>query len=118
MKGRRADQPVEPRHIYWPCHSGECFVIRDSLVSSIFHQLQTFQFQSFLRDYLDEDTSKMEGEWKALEGYKNPNGISSVAEKDENMAKNRDAACLPCKPSLFSLLHKYRNEFHILFGGS
>uniref|UniRef100_A0A0R3RGV3 Protein-tyrosine-phosphatase n=1 Tax=Elaeophora elaphi TaxID=1147741 RepID=A0A0R3RGV3_9BILA len=57
---------------------------------------------SFLRDYLN-DTSKIEQQWKTLSEYANPNGISTIARKEENISKNRNPACLPYDDTLVSI---------------
>ncbi|VDK72918.1 unnamed protein product, partial [Onchocerca ochengi] len=57
---------------------------------------------SFLRDYLN-DTSKIEEQWKTLNEYANPNGISSIARKEENIDKNRNPSCLPYDDTLVKI---------------
>ncbi|VDN03930.1 unnamed protein product [Thelazia callipaeda] len=57
---------------------------------------------TFLRDYL-KDASKIEEEWDTLDGYVNPSGIASIAEKEENMAKSRNPNCLPYDDTLISI---------------
>uniref|UniRef100_A0A915Q479 Tyrosine-protein phosphatase domain-containing protein n=1 Tax=Setaria digitata TaxID=48799 RepID=A0A915Q479_9BILA len=57
---------------------------------------------SFLRDYLN-DASKIEEQWKTLDGYVNPNGIASIAGKEENIEKNRNGNCLPYDDTLVSI---------------
>ncbi|VDO39799.1 unnamed protein product [Onchocerca flexuosa] len=57
---------------------------------------------SFLRDYLN-DTSKIEEQWKTLNEYANPHGISSIAREEENIAKNRNPSCLPYDDTLVKI---------------
>ncbi|CAG9532356.1 unnamed protein product [Cercopithifilaria johnstoni] len=67
---------------------------------------------SFLRDYLN-DTSKIEEQWKTLNEYSNPNGISSIAREEENINKNRNQTCLPYDDTLVSIRHLVKDSAFI-----
>ncbi|VBB32108.1 unnamed protein product [Acanthocheilonema viteae] len=67
---------------------------------------------SFLRDYLN-DTSKIEEQWKTLNEYSNPNGISSIAREEENIKKNRNLSCLPYDDTLVSVRQLVNDSTYI-----